>query len=459
MPYASAEEPLDIVAAFLREGLTSGERCVLASTPEMISGVEARLRGGGVAIDRFRAQGALVIYDRDAYYRPDGRFDVERSLRTLREAGPRARADGFTGLRGAGGPPWKDLDEREARDLREYEARANGPLSEGGIRALCLYDRHASEPGTIETMLRTHPAALLGGRVCDNIFYEPEADAGAAPLGHRAEWMIDRLVRSHQSDALLKDMNQALIREAMSLVAERDGMAAREEGHLKTLGSRDALIRSLARELSGRVDALRAALGELAGGSCGRDGVDHVRDETDRLARVAERLGALATLLGPAVSLAADSVDLVAAAAQTVARSLERHPDAPVELSAPPRLEGCWDGARLGQLLDELLAVALEHGWRTRFELRVEDLGDRARIVVACRGLDAWPASNLGSLEGCAEALAAMHDRLNLEISFGRELVRFMGGTLGVSVWPDARLTITVDLPRFAGGIASRRSS
>jgi hypothetical protein len=40
------------------------------------------------------------------------------------------------------------------------------------------------------------------------------------------------------------------------------------------------------------------------------------------------------------------------------------------------------------------------------------------------------------------------YDRLAVQLWSAREIVRMMGGTLGISTWADARVIFTLDLPK-----------
>ena len=42
------------------------------------------------------------------------------------------------------------------------------------------------------------------------------------------------------------------------------------------------------------------------------------------------------------------------------------------------------------------------------------------------------------------------YERLAIQTWSAREIVRLMGGTLGISTWADARVVFTLDLPKSA---------
>ena len=46
--------------------------------------------------------------------------------------------------------------------------------------------------------------------------------------------------------------------------------------------------------------------------------------------------------------------------------------------------------------------------------------------------------------------MAHARDSLRVALWAARESVRSMGGAMGLSVWPDGRVSVTIDLPRGA---------
>jgi hypothetical protein len=45
------------------------------------------------------------------------------------------------------------------------------------------------------------------------------------------------------------------------------------------------------------------------------------------------------------------------------------------------------------------------------------------------------------------------YERLAVQLWPAREIVRMMGGTLGISTWADARVIFTLDLPKSASSM------
>jgi hypothetical protein len=452
LPYASPAERHRAVAEFLATGLQRGERGLVSSTPDALDGVASELHAQGIDVAGALRRGALALVDRDLFYLDGGRFDVAEALERVRRAAHEARAAGFVGLRGAGGPPRHEASAEETRLGLAYEARVNRVLAETGAIGLCIYDRGEAPPALLDGMLRTHPLVVVGKTCCHNVFYDPaEMDNASTSRGRerRVDWMLEQLARHEHDRSLLREMNDALIREAASLAGARDEGRLREDRFARALLGRDALLRAVATQIGEPTLRLRQIIEELGHEPEGRqvrDQLDEMHDEIARIERALARLSALGHLAEDAVALRPEPLDLVAEVRAGLDEAARVHPELRADLLAPSRLEGRWDRARLRQVVTSLIAAAIEHGWGTPFHVLVEDLGARGRLVVAYPGLETGFGDALSNV--ATSATAAAHDRLRVDTALARELVRLMGGTLGVSVWPDGRVSITVDLPR-----------
>src|SRR5438045_7011837 len=82
-PYVSPHEHRSIVAAFLREGLRRGERCLYVAGAPARDAVSEQLVELGTAVTEARAQGALVFLDVDQVYSRGPDFDPARQAQVL----------------------------------------------------------------------------------------------------------------------------------------------------------------------------------------------------------------------------------------------------------------------------------------------------------------------------------------------------------------------------------------
>jgi two-component system phosphate regulon sensor histidine kinase PhoR len=148
-----------------------------------------------------------------------------------------------------------------------------------------------------------------------------------------------------------------------------------------------------------------------------------------------------------------ESVDLSALAAEAVASMRPQvPPETTLELAAEARVAASGDRDRLQQVLVNLLDNAVKYSPAGgRVLLRVEDGATSVRVSVADEGVGI-PA---GEQQRVFEKFYRLDNQLTragggtgLGLYITRELVRRMGGTIGVRSEPGAGSTFTVELPR-----------
>jgi hypothetical protein len=462
LPYRDGAEADPVVAAFLAAGLASRERCLLIAPPDRSDAVLGQMRRNGLPVADLTARGALVLADVDAFYRPTGRHNPQVALAAVQQVAVQARADGYAGLRGAGGPvAWSCCDREERHDLINYELRVNSVLREHAVTAMCLYDEPNTGAGPLDGMLRTHPRVIVDGRLRDNPFCElgPDEDAGDAPA--RVDWMLRALRQGRAQREQADDLESRRLTGELMRLREREAVRAEE------VDSRNAFLRAFARQLGHPLAMLSATLAESSpywrgnpphhgthGTHTNHDWLDRVREAVEGLTRLARHLDAASSHLASPANLALDEVDLADAAQAAVERWRSDHQrsQTDVRLTAAAPVHGLWDTKRLQVVIACVLDATWERGWGTRIDLNVEDLGPKGRLTAVYEDMEVMAGSPFD--RGASEAvLAATRDSLRVALWVARENARFMGGALGLSVWPDARVSVTLDLPKlYANG-------
>jgi signal transduction histidine kinase len=148
-----------------------------------------------------------------------------------------------------------------------------------------------------------------------------------------------------------------------------------------------------------------------------------------------------------------EPVDVSALAAEAVsAMRPQVPPETTLELSAEARAAACGDRDRLQQVLVNLLDNAVKYSPSGgRVVLRVEDGAKSVRLSVADEGVGIPPAEQQRVFEKfyrLDNQLTRAGGGTGLGLYITRELVRRMGGTIGVRSEPGAGSTFTVELPR-----------
>src|SRR4051812_9568679 len=321
-PYVSPQEHRKVVGAFLREGLRRGERCLYAADPVSWDAVAIHLAEMGTPVAEARATGALVLVDLEQVYPTTAGFDPDEQARRLGALIDEARAAGFTGFRVVGeASPAGGAPAREP--LIRYEAAVSDVWRAKRALGLCVYDRRHTDPDLLVGVLRSHPQAILGGRVCGNPFCDPPAYLlGRVGEERKLVWMINQILAGEQARQFDRAVNEALLREATSLAAQSHRLRDRLEEVRRALDARDLLCAMLARRLrsgvarvAGRLEALQSdprlvpARGELEAG----------REDVEALSSLAGQIESAAAFSEKNTQLAPEPLDLADVARVAIA--------------------------------------------------------------------------------------------------------------------------------------------
>ncbi len=192
--YDTPQEQFAVVVPFIRDGLAKGHRCLYIVDDRTAEEVVAALRRAGVDVDAEMRRGAFELLTKREAYLKSGRFDPPRMIGVLRKSTRDALARGFTALRATGEMTWALGREPGVDRLIEYEARLNDFFPDSAALGICQYNRRRFPPEIVREVLLTHPIAIVGGRVCRNIYFEPAAAVlGRQTEAKRVDWMLHQL--------------------------------------------------------------------------------------------------------------------------------------------------------------------------------------------------------------------------------------------------------------------------
>jgi PAS domain S-box-containing protein len=220
--YENTAERLAAAVAFIKMGLTRGQRCLhLDADDRAFEEVSQGLAAAGVDVARERARGALRFLREQDTYLPPGGFSPETMLEFVGRQAAQALADGFAGLWSSADMTWSVGQESGNDRLVAYEARLNRLAKQPPCVILCQYERTRFDAPCIHDVLRTHPLVILGRQLCANPYYElPEIVLAAGATadrseveGKRVDWWLKTIADWKRAQDALRE-SQARLEEA-----------------------------------------------------------------------------------------------------------------------------------------------------------------------------------------------------------------------------------------------------
>jgi anti-anti-sigma factor len=160
LTFTDSEERLDLVAAFVRDGLRGGQKviCVTDTTPR--AALRSQLVDRGLPVDEATGFGRLSVLTSGETYLAEGSFAATRMIRMLAEQIGQARRDGFAGLWITSDMCWALRPVTGVEELMTYEAQVSQLLAEGHATAVCQYDRQCFDTVTLAGVAAHHTLAL-----------------------------------------------------------------------------------------------------------------------------------------------------------------------------------------------------------------------------------------------------------------------------------------------------------
>jgi signal transduction histidine kinase len=382
--YERAAEARAAVVAFFAAGLTAGERCLY--------------QGGGANWRRLERALATTRLAAEAGGHPAlGEVAAPRSggsrawLQLVHEAERQALADGFSGLRVSWEMP-PDPGRWTLPELAEMEELFDRVLAGAHTSLLCRYSRQRSPAALLQRVMHSHPAAMLGGEIGTNVFYEPEPAVASATRGEeeeRVQRMLAQLRRELRRERRLRDLERRLAESAVELDRadhEREQLLAMLGHELRNPLSTVSIALSVLRQ--------RGARGEAD--ETWRRALDAAERQVFHQAALVDDLLEASRATRGEIDLHLEPLDLARLVPEVVDAYRDEMRDAGLVLDAeltPQELPVSGDRLRLWQAVAHLLQNALKFsppGGRVRVRLRRAGDG-RAEISVRDRGIGISP--------------------------------------------------------------------
>ena len=447
MVYESSEEQLAAAVPFIRKGLARGECCVYIADDLTVEQTRAALDGAGIDTRRELERGALsLLTKREAYLRT-GSFDPEGMIRFLEQTVDDAVARGFAGFRVTGEMTWALGCEHGCDRLIEYEARLNHFFPGSRALAICQYNRRRFSPSVIHDVLRTHPRAVIGDKVCPNIYYEPpESVLNDRGVGEKVEWMLGQLRRARETELRIQEFNAELERK----VAEKTASLEEARSQLQ------AFCHSMAHDLRSPLWAIESYAVEL-----GERHAEHLDEDgrlyVERLQKAARRVQALVTDLLQYASVLDKETPLAEVDVEKLLRTvLQDFSETPAGRAAemqsvtrPGRVMG--HAATLQLVVANLLGNAAKFvrpGEQARIRLTVEETPETIRILVADRGIGIPPQALEKIFRPFERLQGGAYAGSGMGLAIVKKAVERMSGRVGVESVAGRGSRFWLELPK-----------
>jgi anti-anti-sigma regulatory factor len=160
LTFSDADERLDIVAAFVRDGLEQGAK-VLCLTDALAPGeLTAELAERGLPVGDSIGSRQLEVAQSASAFVTSGAFDPARVIETLRSRIDEALRAGYPGVRITADMCWALRPVTGLDQLVVYEQQLTQLLADGRATAVCQYDRLCFDAVTLASVTAAHSRAV-----------------------------------------------------------------------------------------------------------------------------------------------------------------------------------------------------------------------------------------------------------------------------------------------------------
>ena len=193
--FNSPQEEYATLLPFVRDGLERGERAYHVLPARYRQEHLDQLRSAGIDVSAAQQRRQLEVATPEETYLRNGRFSKEAMLEVIQEALKAGPTLGFPLTRLIAHAEAVLQDGSVANEWIEYETRLNDVvLPHYHDPVICTYHANLLNGAIAVDILRTHPVAIIGGRLYENPFFVPPAKflpeilarSGKSPKPHRS---------------------------------------------------------------------------------------------------------------------------------------------------------------------------------------------------------------------------------------------------------------------------------
>jgi anti-anti-sigma factor len=167
LTFTDPDERIDIVAAFVRDGLRTPTKVICLTESITPDRLEAELADRGVPVQTAIPSGQLSIYGSDESWLADREVSAASMIDRIGGYLGDADRQGFTGVRLAADMSWVRRPIAGADELPIFESEVNKLFGDGRLTAVCQYDRETFDAVTLAFATATHPCTVAAA-----VYYE-----------------------------------------------------------------------------------------------------------------------------------------------------------------------------------------------------------------------------------------------------------------------------------------------
>ena len=171
--FNSPQEEYATLLPFMRDGIERGERAYHVLPARYRHEHLDLLRNAGIDVMAAQQSRQLEIVAEEEFHYRGGRFDKEEMLATIQEALKAGPTLGFPLTRLIAHAEDILQDSSAVNEWVEFEIRLNDVLPPYDDPVICTYDANLLNGTIAVDILRTHPVAVIGGRLYENPFFAP----------------------------------------------------------------------------------------------------------------------------------------------------------------------------------------------------------------------------------------------------------------------------------------------
>lgn len=192
LTFSDEEERLDIVAAFVADGLAGGQQVLCYTDAGGPARLCDELTGRDIDATGALGRGQLRIHTIDDHWLTGSGFDPDGALRALSDQIAHATRGGYAGLRVTADMSWATRPLPGIEHLGWYESAVNDLFTGVDLASICQYDRQQFDPVTLAVVTDVHSHAIAAAtyrddpllRICRQ--YRPRGIRIAGELDYQA---------------------------------------------------------------------------------------------------------------------------------------------------------------------------------------------------------------------------------------------------------------------------------